>query len=298
MTGRILIIEDSMFHGKVLSDMLIENKYQVKWVRSGEEVLSESLDNYDLVLIDLILPGIDGYSLCEILKKEYPYLPIIAITSITEEESVSKALSLGADDYIKKPFSLVELLARINVQLRTRRLQLELIKKNNELKIAYDKIKKMAITDMLTGAYNRAYLREYVENLLQSSSFVDINCFLIDIDNFKKINDTYGHLIGDEILKRLVDICKRNIKDNGIIIRFGGEEFLGIIYKEADAYKIAENIRDECQKDCSFGFVWTVSIGLSKGIITSEKDIEFIIKKADDMLYEAKKSGKNKVKEG
>ncbi|MCX7903191.1 MAG: diguanylate cyclase [Caloramator sp.] len=298
MNNRILIVEDSSFHGKVLQDILIKNGYQVKLTRSAEEALIEKVENYDLILLDLILPGIDGYDFAKQIKETYPYLPIIAITSVAEEESVSKALSMGADDYIKKPFSEVELLARIKVQIRTRRLQLELLERNRELKSAYEKIKDLANKDMLTSAFNRLYLREYLEMLSKQYDNKLINCFIIDIDNFKGINDTYGHLTGDVILKRLVEICRNVIGDLGIIVRFGGEEFLAIITEQNDSFYLAEEIRRRCEMDKTCGFNWTISIGVSQGIITSNNfliDTEKLIKLADEMLYEAKRTGKNKV---
>ncbi|CCC57974.1 diguanylate cyclase [Caloramator australicus] len=298
MHNRILIVEDSAFHGKVLQDILTKHGFQVKWTSSAEEALQEKIYDYDLILLDLILPGIDGYVFAQNIKRAYPYLPIIAITSVVEEESVSRALNMGADDYIKKPFSEVELLARIKVQIRTRRLQLELLERNKELEIAYEKIKDLATKDILTGAYNRLYLREYLEMYSKGHDNNIISCFIIDIDNFKLINDTYGHLTGDVILKRLVDICKNTINDYGIVVRFGGEEFLIIITELVDSFFLAEKIRSECEKDKTGGFKWTVSIGLSQGTITKDKfliDSEKLIKQADEMLYEAKRTGKNKA---
>ncbi|KRQ87977.1 Response regulator PleD [Caloramator mitchellensis] len=295
----ILVIEDSLLHGKMIQDVLQKNNYSVKWVISAEDALDEDLDKYDLVLTDLILPGITGYELSEKIKSKNPYLPIIAITSVTEDESISKALSLGADDYIKKPFSVIELIARINVQLRTRHFQLELIKKNKELEEANKKIKELAVTDMLTGAFNRVYLREFLTNIAKENLFKKVSCFIIDLDNFKKINDTYGHLMGDIVLKNLVTICKNIIMNKGIVVRFGGEEFLGIIIDDkANAYDIAEKIRIEVENNKNCEFRWTISIGLSSGILTSKnvyEDFEIILKEADEMLYVSKKNGKNRV---
>lgn len=298
MNNKILVVEDSYFHGRILQDILIKYGFHVKWTRSAEEALKEEINDYDLILLDLILPGIDGYAFAQQIKETYPYLPIISITSVVEEESVSRALNMGADDYIKKPFSEVELLARIKVQMRTRRLQMELLERNKELKIAYEKIKDLATKDMLTGAFNRLYLREYLEMYSKQYDDTLISCFIIDIDNFKVINDTYGHLTGDVILKRLVEICKNAIGDYGIVARFGGEEFLVIITEQVDSFCLAEKIRRECESDKTSGFNWTVSIGVSQGVITKDNfliDSEKLIRRADEMLYEAKRTGKNKV---
>lgn len=298
----ILIVEDSRFHGAITMDILTKNGYEAGWVMSAEEAMKlNDFDKYDLVLLDVMLPGINGYEFCEIIKNRNPLIPVIMLTSMEDEKSMVTALESGADDYIKKPYSIKELLARMKVQLRTRKLQTELIKKNEELQKAYETIKKLSITDVLTGVYNRGYIKEYIEKLLESrkNSNIELACGMIDIDNFKNVNDTYGHLTGDIVLKSVGLICKQCVGDNGKVIRFGGEEFLIIIDKNLDkTEEIAEKIRYWCEKDRCCGFTYTVSIGLS--IFKADtnnlfKDLEDGIKEADKLLYISKNMGKNKV---
>lgn len=298
----ILIVEDSKFQGIIIKDILMKNGYKVKWVLSAEEAMELNIyENYDLVLLDVILPGINGYEFCEIIKRNNSLLPVIILTSIEDEKYVVKALDSGADDYIKKPYSVDELLARIKVQLRTRKLQLELIEKNAELQKAYNIIKKMSVTDMLTGAYNRAYIKEYLDNIIKyiDGDKFEVGCIMIDIDNFKKVNDTYGHLTGDAVLKNVAQICTNNIKDCGAVIRFGGEEFLLIITKEIERLSsISESIRYDCEKSMYCGFKYTVSLGCCEFTIHKEtllEDFEEGVKEADRMLYISKNKGKNRV---
>lgn len=297
---RVLIVEDSKFQGIIIKDILSKSGYDAVWVTSAEEALNNNIYNeFDLVLLDVILPGINGYEFCKIIKKSNAILPVIILTSMDDEKGVVKALGSGADDYIKKPYSIDELIARIKVQMRTRKLQVELINKNNELKKAYYTIKRMSITDILTGAYNRAYINEYIEKLNKNNDEIDIACIMLDIDNFKKVNDTYGHLTGDEVLKNVVSICSDNINGSGITVRFGGEEFL-IILKDniQDINKFAEGIRHQCEKSRLYNLKYTVSLG---GNIFKLHRLRFFddfqegLKEADKMLYNSKNKGKNKV---
>ena len=299
---RLLIVEDSKFQGTIIKDILSKNGYDTTWVTSAEEAMNNNLYNkFDLVLLDVILPGINGYKFCEIIKKSNAILPVIILTSMDDEKGVVKALGSGADDYLKKPYSIDELIARIKVQIRTRKLQVELINKNNELKKAYYTIKRMSITDILTGAYNRAYIKEYIEILNKNliNDEIEIACIMLDIDNFKKVNDTYGHLTGDEVLKDVVSICSDNINNSGITVRFGGEEFLIILKSNIqDIYKFAEGIRIQCEKSRLYNLKYTVSLGghiyrLHRGSIFD--DFQEGLKEADKMLYISKNKGKNKV---
>lgn len=300
--NRVLLVEDSRLEGMITKDVLIKNNYEVKWVLSAEKAMEFNIvEDFDLVLLDVVLPGINGYELCKIIKSVDWMMPVIMLTSRQDDKSLVEALNSGADDYIKKPFSIDELLARIRVQIRTRKLQYELIKKNEELEKANRMIKKLAVTDMLTGAYNRVYIRESLERLFVDSEEdkKNIGYIMIDIDNFKHVNDTYGHLIGDVVLKNVADICKLNINEAGEVVRFGGEEFLVILSSNlSNAFSIAENVRLDCEKSMCCGFKYTISLGVSEYTIRRDMtlmDFECGLKLADEMLYRSKNTGKNKV---
>jgi two-component system, cell cycle response regulator len=299
---KIIIIEDSKFQGRIIRDILTNSGYDVTWVKSAEEAISEDLyQKFDLIVLDVILPGINGYEFCEHIKKRSSLIPVIMVTSMDQEKNLIKALNSGADDYIRKPFSVNELLARIKVQLRTRRLQLELVNKNIELQKANETIKKLAVTDMLTKTYNRTYIREFLEKTINRSKndFVKIACIMIDIDNFKKVNDTYGHLTGDIVLANAANICKLAVEDNGAVIRFGGEEFLIIVNEDVNkTSSIAEKVRNDCENSNLCKLKFTVSLGVSRFNLHKDsfiKDFEDGLKDADAMLYVSKNSGKNKV---
>ncbi|MEF9951313.1 MAG: diguanylate cyclase [Clostridium sp.] len=299
---KVILIEDCRFQGSITRDLLEKNGFITKWVLSGEEALENNLyENYDIVVLDVVLPGIDGYELCKKIKASKQIIPIIMLTSMDNEQCVIKALNAGADDYIKKPHNNQEFIARINVQLRTARLQKQLIEKNKELEEANRLIKELAITDMLTGAHNRAFIPEYINSLSLSNreDKLNIATIMIDIDNFKSVNDTYGHLIGDVVLKNLSNTCKAEVKDSGVVVRFGGEEFLIIIDKNPiEAESIAENIRSQFESSCPCGFKVTISLGVCSEDVNKSNiinEFEKSIKNADTMLYVSKRSGKNRV---
>ncbi|MEG1416514.1 MAG: diguanylate cyclase [Clostridium sp.] len=299
---KVILIEDCRFQGSITRDLLEKNGFTTKWVLTGEEALENNLyENYDIVVLDVVLPGIDGYELCKKIKASKRIIPIIMLTSMENEECVIKALNSGADDYIKKPHNNQEFIARINVQLRTARLQKQLIEKNKELEEANKLIKQLAITDMLTGAHNRAFIPEYIKHISSeiNDKRISLATIMIDIDNFKSVNDTYGHLIGDVVLKSLSNTCKAEVKDRGVVVRFGGEEFLIIIDKNPlIAQEIAESIRQQFEISCPCGFKVTISLGVCMEEIDKSNlinDFEKSIKNADTMLYVSKRSGKNKV---
>jgi diguanylate cyclase (GGDEF)-like protein len=301
--GRIIIVEDSKFQGAITRDILKSNGYEAELVFSSEEaMLGDKYKDFDLILLDVILPGINGYDFCKIIKKEMPLIPVIMLTSLEEEKNVVSALNSGADDYIKKPYSVNELLARVEVQLRTKGLQIELQNKNIELQRAYETIKDMASRDILTGAYNRVFLKDYINGKIDDiveNSEKSLVCFMIDIDHFKIVNDTYGHLTGDIVLENVSKICRDCIGNNGAVIRFGGEEFLIVMDSNTSrAIECGETIRKKCEECQCCGFKFTISIGIKSFLMRKETggdDFHLGIKGADEMLYISKNSGRNKV---
>lgn len=299
---KVILVEDCKVQGSITKDVLQKSGYETMWVQTSEKALENNLFmSYDIAILDVILPGIDGYECCKIIKESNNIMPIIMLTSMEDEESVIKALECGADDYIKKPHSNQEFIARVKVQLRTSRLQKELIEKNNELQMANKLIKDLATTDILTGANNRAYIPEYINNIIRNckEDVTKISTIMIDIDNFKTINDNHGHMVGDTVLKKVSSICKSQVEKNGIVVRFGGEEFLIVISNNTEkSVDIAENIRRICEESLPCGLMVTISIGVYTGVVPIKgimSEFERCIKEADNRLYISKRAGKNKV---
>ncbi len=290
--AKILVVDDDKLNLTLMTDILKAEGYTVHSFDNGGSILEMAyLIKPEAILLDIILPGIDGFEICKMLKNDIQTqdIPIIMITGRTHSSDVKKALELGAFDYIKKPVDEVELVARVNSVLRY-----------NEY---HEKLKAMAIKDGLTGLYNHTFLIEIFEKEIKKreKKSLSISFAMLDIDFFKKINDTYGHLFGDKVLKVLSSILSSSVSSCDIVGRYGGEEF-GIVFANIDKeglYKSCEKLRKKVE-DAIFEIgsdkvKITISIGACfKDNIKGLKSDE-MIKEADEALYKAKSSGRNKV---
>jgi len=287
---KVLVVDDSMVFRKQMSGFLENLFYKVYTVAHGEEAIGmlETHPDISLMITDYNMPVMNGLELVHEVRKERTKnnLCIIAISSNNDEEVNALFLKQGANDYIKKPFSKEEFSCRVNNSIEA----LE----NIQI------ITNHANRDFLTGLYNRRYffehLNEYIENEEVGEKFA---IAMIDIDNFKNINDTYGHDIGDKVLMHLADILMSNTNYRDIVSRFGGEEFC-IVLKNINRFSAVE-IFDRLRREVESSIVYsdkkepiqfTISIGVS---LFSEDGLEETIHQADMMLYNAKNSGKNKV---
>lgn len=290
----VLIADDDKDARLLLDVYLKKFNYNIFNASNGVEALGiiKSSD-ISIALIDWMMPGITGVELCEQIRKldlnRYVYL--IMVTGRSEKEDTIEALHRGADDYIVKPFTFQELKVRISGAERVLKLE-------NRLKSAYQKLYDESIHDVLTGTLNRRTLMNRISDTFGTFN-TNIGIIIVDIDDFKKINDTYGHLIGDDVLREFSSIISQNLRKNDFVGRYGGEEFL-IVLPELDlkeSCKIAERIRLSVESEVfNFGGI-SVKITASFGVAVLHKgdDIKTSLQKADDALYDAKKSGKNRV---
>ena len=295
----VLVVDDTETNIDILVDLLSDD-YDVMVALNGQsalEIVDE--DEVNLVLLDIMMPGIDGYQVCNILqnKEKSKNIPVIFITAKTDEEAIEKAYDVGAMDYVTKPFKSKELLARVKTQIKMQKLISDLEASKKELKI-------LASIDPLTGLYNRRYFSKISEHILELSKRDKntISVLMLDIDKFKDINDTYGHKVGDEIIILLSRKLEEYTRKSDIVCRFGGEEFVILLPETSfeGALNISEKIRFnieqlainlEYQKELKF----TVSIGVSQVINEQDLNVEASIHRADEALYIAKESGRNKV---
>ncbi|MCS7233302.1 MAG: diguanylate cyclase [Synergistetes bacterium] len=298
---RILIVDDSKLIRILLKDILqMEIKGNIDEASNGEEAITKLHNNsYDLIILDVFLPDILGIEIIDqiaALKKEW--IPIIVITSAENKEFLKEALEKGAIDYIKKPFDEIEILARVKSALRTKRLY-------DELKEANEKLKEMAMTDELTKLYNRRYTMIILGTEFKRSKRYKnpLSVIIGDIDHFKSINDNYGHLIGDEVLRICAKLIKENTREIDVAGRYGGEEFLIILPNTTldGAVIVAERLRRKI-KEIPFKVLdknFPIHISMSFGICSyPEKDIENeedMLKLADEALYISKQNGRNQT---
>ena len=291
---KILIVDDSKLSVRILSDILKNMGYDVVSAYSAKEALSMATsERPSLILLDIVLPDMDGIEVVSLVSKRENTkdIPVIMVTSLEQPEYLKAALDAGAMDYVRKPFSEVELTARVNSALRQKEL--------------YDKLKKMAVTDSLTSLYNHAYLVSKLERRVKESKRYDnpVSFIMMDIDHFKNVNDTYGHSAGDCVLVGVSDVIKSLVRDVDIVSRYGGEEFSVVLpFISLDKTCIvAERIRKNIEihefvcGDYSGNISITISIGVSSYPDVGIKGHKDLIIMADKALYEAKSSGRNRT---
>jgi len=287
----ILIVDDTVSNLDILIELLEE--YDVIDTTKGSDALDiVRNEKIDLVLLDIMMPEMDGYEVCKRLKSDpiTKDIPVIFITAKTDEESIEKAYNVGGADYVTKPFKPKELLSRVNKELRLQDLM-------NELRLS-------ALTDSMTKLYNRRYFAEVSEHYINLAKRENRSIFVImlDIDKFKNINDTYGHDIGDKVIILLADILRKNIRKSDVACRYGGEEFAILLPESSKegAMKVAQTIRKNCEAVKislnSDQFVhFSISLGVAEVDPSQNRAIEVALKHADEALYKAKESGRNKV---
>jgi diguanylate cyclase (GGDEF)-like protein len=283
----ILLVDDVEINLKILRKLL-GDKYNLMCANDGDISIEIVKNNkIDLILLDIMMPKVDGYKVSKFLQsnEETKDIPIIFVTSKTDEESIVKGYEMGARDYVTKPYKKMELLARIKTQLETHKLIKDL--------------KFLANHDTMTGVYNRRKFFELAEKRFKEYKN-NLYVVMIDIDKFKNINDTYGHQTGDRVLKEFANIVKNYIQEDTIFGRIGGEEFVLICnFKDENKLKKRlEILRKAIERSevVSFGkkVNFTISIGVAKAS-SNHHNIDDMLREADENLYEAKGTGRNKV---
>ena len=301
MTGRqkILAVDDSLLICQQIEKVLKNEEYTVYKSHSAKETLEllEEVDP-DLILLDVILPDMEGYELFEKIKaKDKNHAPVIFITSKDSEQDVIRGFELGACDYIKKPFRPEELKSRVKAHLEDKRERDELKILNETLKANMQILNRVAYRDELTGLYNRRFVVEKLAQDLMEPNRQDA-LVMIDVDDFKHVNDCYGHDAGDMVL-----VCISNIMESVCrrhkVIRWGGEEFLIILMAvtKQECYEVCEEIRKEIQAfpflQGNTTFYCTVTLGIS--LYDKEQSFKMNMTHADMALYRGKKTGKNRT---
>ena len=280
----ILVVDDTKENIHILLSLLEE--YDVLVALSGQKALQMVEKNdIDIILLDIMMPEMDGYEVCNILKAnpDTKNIPILFITAKTDEESIEKAYDVGGIDYVTKPFKPKELLARLKTQLENQRLIKEL--------------DHLASRDTMTGIYNRRKFFELGTKLFNSTD--NIFATMIDIDKFKNINDQYGHPFGDVVIKSVTQNISNQILPDAIFARLGGEEFALLCKADSidEVHHKIESIRaiiENLEKIYEDKIVkFTISNGISQK--QSGDTIDSLLKRADEALYEAKGTGRNKV---
>ena len=299
----ILIAEDDAPSRLMLQSLLTKWGYTVTVATDGDEawrILCEPAHPL-LVILDWLMPGIEGPEIVRRLRVKEGGNPhyVIIMTSGTSDSSLALALDAGADDFIAKPFNHSELRARVNVGCRITHLHEALAEKLHKLESAAETISRLARTDELTGLHNRRSFNESFALALSSARRHGHPLSLIssDLDHFKNVNDTYGHSIGDLVLKEFSNLLKDLVRVEDIASRWGGEEFIILLPNtSSDAAAImAERIRStfEQQSSCASPLAVTASFGVAQ--LQNGDDEDALIRRVDNALYTAKREGRNRV---
>lgn len=296
--ARILLIEDQVFESDKISETFYRDSDTVIPVESGTQAMEYlSQHDFDLLIVSLNLKKEDGLRLCSHFRsnEKTRSTPILMVATEEDMDRVAHGLEIGAHDYIMRPVDRNELLARVRTQIRRRRFQARL-RANYEVSLS------MALTDSLTGLYNRRYLEVHLHKLLakNAENRKTLCVLLFDIDHFKKINDTYGHGVGDEVLKTFAYRLQDGLRSFDLVARLGGEEFVAILPETTvpTAHLIAERLRrsiaDKPIKCKAPEGEIRVTTSIGGALITGgESDVPDVLSRADKMLYEAKGSGRN-----
>jgi len=284
----ILVVDDTPANIQVIA-LILKDDYRIKVATSGEQCLEQALgkDKPDLILLDIMMPGMDGFEVCRILKSESATakIPVIFVTGKQDIHDEQKGFELGAVDYIIKPIRPVIVAARVKTHITIIEQQ--------------KKLKNLALHDQLTGLYNRHFLIEMAEQKVASSLRHKhaLSLLMVDIDHFKNINDNHGHQVGDSILQEIGELLsKKYRKDDIVSVRFGGEEFVILLDRcnLEQATTCAEKIRADIEELKPGGLEVTASIGVSELSITDSK-FSKLLNRADAALYKAKENGRNQV---
>ncbi|MDY0185235.1 MAG: diguanylate cyclase [Desulfuromonadaceae bacterium] len=291
MQPTIIIVDDEIINIHSLARIL-RGTARLCFATSGKQALQLAKKlQPEMILLDVMLPDLSGFEVCKQLKNnpETSRCSVIFVTALGSTAEEAHGLRLGALDYIIKPFNPTIVRERVQNLLN--------------LTLAYRKLEELSSTDFLTGAFNRRYLFEIADTELKRHRRHHrcTSIMMLDIDHFKEINDRYGHSVGDQALRHLVQVCHENLRDEDIFARFGGEEFC-VLLPETDATTAkdaAERLRQSIKTtpmalDEQFLHM-TVSIGLSGIALDESDDINYWLEQADKALYHAKENGRDQV---
>ena len=296
----ILLVEDNKKDISLIKGHLGDLPYEVLIAENGEDAIAiVKTKEVDVILLDILLPGMNGFQVCSTIKESNDVSPpqIVIITSLDDLGSQIKGAELGADDFLIKPINGRVFRARINSLVRKKKYL-------DKLLSHYEIAVNSAIMDGLTGLYNHIYLKQSLEMEVKRSirQQYPSTLIMLDLDNFKHYNDTYGHLAGDAVLAEFSSLLKSCVRETDLVARYGGEEFCIVLPYTGKqeslmvAEKILQSIRNHkfAEKTCPASEAITASAGIascpSDTSIASE-----LINKADAMLYVAKKEGKNRA---
>jgi two-component system, cell cycle response regulator len=299
---RILLVDDEPTQRLIVARLLKRAGYEVDTAGNGVEAMAKlGSGDFQLMITDWEMPEMDGIALCRALRKSeiQSYTYTILLTARDSIENVVAGLQAGADDYLTKPVIEPELIARLNTGKRIVTLE-------RSLRAANEENRRISITDPLTGAYNRRYLMEQLPREIDRSSRYgrELAVIMCDVDHFKRINDTHGHLVGDEVLKWFVNRLQEHVRSADWVARYGGEEFVVVLPETnvRNAAVAAENLRQRIASSrCTLPGVTDLEVSASFGVsgwqgtAIQGATLDQLIARCDAGIYASKAGGRNRV---
>ena len=299
---KILIAEDDFYERLLLESSLMDWGYDVVSVSDGIEAWEklQGRESPSIAILKRRIQGFDGVEVCRMLRdsRKIPYIYIILFGDREGEKEYLKGMAAGADDYLINPYKDYELRARLAVGSRILEMQQALLE-------AHQDLRAQASHDQLTGLWSRPEIFDRPDRELarshRSPADSDLSIVLADLDHFKEINDTYGHLIGDEVLRETARRMLSSVRNYDWIGRYGGEEVLIVLpgCDSAAAFKMAERIRISISREpiatTDGPIIVSISLGVTSSSSASSSDLNALIRAADSALYQAKKRGRNRV---
>lgn len=299
--SKILVVDDLPIEAGRLQEVLQGEKFEVKVLSDPTKLLATaSNEEFDLIVISLTLAHEDGLRLCSQVRsnERTRQTPVLLVDDSADIKKTARALELGGNDYLLRPYDKAELKARVKTLLKRKRYQ-------DKLRANYETSLSMALVDSLTGLFNRRYFDAHFEKILEKSrreNFKPVGVLSVDVDKFKSINDTYGHPVGDEVLVELAKRLLNSMRPSDMVARMGGEEFVVILpeSRPEQVRMIADRVRSLIA-DTPFpirGGAETLPVTASIGVTVTRAEPETaadIFKRADEALYQAKETGRNRV---
>ena len=299
LNGRLLLVEDRASASERVIAALSQ-KHSIELETEPQTALLRAAEGgFDCVLVSIGLRGFDGLRLCSQLRslERTRNVPLITIAEIDDDARVLRGLDLGVNDYLLRPIDRNELTARVRTQVKRKRYA-DRLRENLQASM------ELAITDPLTGLHNRRYLQSHLAALISERQARGkmLSLCIIDVDHFKRVNDTFGHDAGDEVLRELAQRLRKQTRGVDVVARFGGEEFV-VAMPDTDslvAFHAADRIRKAIEGEPFLvhnrtrAIDVTCSIGMT-GMLADESSVTTLLKRADEALYRAKRSGRNRV---
>jgi diguanylate cyclase (GGDEF)-like protein len=299
----ILVADDEPVNLALIRRRLEWEDYRVETAEDGGQAVEAAKRVLpDLIILDVMMPVLDGLGACRLLKEDPSTrdIPVIFLSALDDTDTKVNGLSLGANDYISKPFRVEELLARVAVSIRLKRERDLLQESAEELRRRAEAASEMSMTDALTGLLNRYGLQRALQRELSEARRYarPLSCLLLDVDFFKTINDTHGHAAGDAALVQAARVLTESVRGSDVVCRYGGEEFL-VLAPETDArgaLSLAEKIRLAVSArlfgDGGRAFPLTLSAGVAE--LRPGESGNDMIARADLALYQAKQRGRDR----